>query len=507
MVGPYAERDRNEPDTPSLPSPAKPAPAKKRRGIMEDYMYYATPPPAALPYKYEEFDNTPKEVIRGGFGKHEADPPHVPHNAFYCFPPPSNAAYQLDSHCRLPHLHPHIYPELRKTSRSAVQEPSPTKIDNAYESDTDSDHTLQNGSIESIYDGLEMSIRGSRGLGLKVALVEGENHLRHSTPDAAVKIKVTELDDPFESAPPDLSNNFTKNILLSQTQAEEMNHETTNNHDIKRDPRILRTLTTADRDIYSANEQSAEYFNTNHQSGNGSGQPYFCNLCNKTHIPISGPTIDGIWALPEWFPRSRHSNPWDAFREVMGRLIALEESQKKGYQQRTVNVPEWDLHFREKSRHWTTKHARDWGGWWKCRGDKDAPEAERSCTHCHRSNRQEEQPSRYSRQHPPPIQVQKEYLWDYADHHTKMQGERDKQAALAMLRRDGIPQVYSAPITYHEQQALMQPRSKLETNATGRYIGERLLDIQKKYMNPQHIDSDTSEASPNCFPINPSDYP
>lgn len=104
MVGPYVERDGDEPEIPSPPSVSKPAPPENRRGIMEDYIYYATPPRVGSEYKVAEYNGAPQEVIRGGFPQNEADRVKTPPNCFRCFPPPPNAAYELDSHCRLPRL-------------------------------------------------------------------------------------------------------------------------------------------------------------------------------------------------------------------------------------------------------------------------------------------------------------------------------------------------------------------------------------------------------------------
>jgi hypothetical protein len=105
MVGPYVERELDDRlDPPSLPSPAQPAPAQRRHRIMEDYLYYATPPATALPYMFGEFDNRPREIIRGGFDQIETGLPKTPRSLFRSFPPPSNSAYEFDSHCRLPRL-------------------------------------------------------------------------------------------------------------------------------------------------------------------------------------------------------------------------------------------------------------------------------------------------------------------------------------------------------------------------------------------------------------------
>jgi GGDEF domain-containing protein len=105
-----------------------------------------------------------------------------------------------------------------------------------------------------------------------------------------------------------------------------------------------------------------------------------------------------------------------------------------------------------------------------------------------------------------PLPIQQAYLQDYLEHQTKMQGEIDKKAALAMLRRDGVPQIYSKASTHQEQQGLMEPRSKLETSATERDIGGRLLAIDSTLMYQHPKKPDTSEEhSADVMPINHGD--
>jgi hypothetical protein len=343
-----------------------------------------------------------------------------------------------------------------------------------------------------------MSAPESQGLEFK-GLEDDNAHGRVEVHVA--ELRTLESDDSTGSVPSDLLdfvNKDAKSPLLPYTKV--TNGPPTTQNDLTRDRR-------ADHYNYGDDEQAPDYFIVPHHNANGIGQPIFCNVCNKTHFPISGPTRDGIWCLPDWFPKSRHVDPWDAFREVMAYLVQMEESTQKGYQQRKVDSQEWSLHFHEKGKHWTTEHAQDFGGWWKCRDDKDAPEAERRCIHCHRFKREEAAPSHYSKQNPPPFKDQKQLLETYVEHHTKMQGERDKQAALAMLRRDGVPEIYSKPVTYQEQKSLMQPRSKLETSATGRQMGDKLLAVDPKLLDdPQSEKSDAGEAAYK-FPLNPANYP
>jgi hypothetical protein len=346
-----------------------------------------------------------------------------------------------------------------------------------------------------------MSIRESHGLGLKG--IKDDDHYHTSGRNDSINVGVTEIPSPgsvgLSGSPPsdllDFVNKDAKSPLLPYTKV--TNSLPTSHHDLDRDPR-------ADHYNYGDDEYAPNYFTENYHSGNGSGQPTFCIVCNKDHVPISGPTKDGIWCLPDWFPKTRHVDPWDAFREVMAYLVMMEESIENGYHQRKIDAQGWNLHFHDASKSWTTTHSQFHGGWWKCRDDRDAPEAERRCKHCHRFRREEGTPSHYSRQHPPPVDVQKEFLEIYIGHHTKMQGALDKKAALAMLRRDGIPQIYSKPITYEEQQESMQPRNKLETSATERQIGDRLLKILE---DPKPDKPDAGEASTFKFPLNPADYP
>jgi hypothetical protein len=109
MVGQYVDREPGDSlDPPSLPSPVAAnklpnLPGFERRH-MEDYLYYATPPVAVLPYVFKQYDNKPKKVIRGGFEQIETELPALPRNPFRSFPPLSNSQYELDTHCRLPRL-------------------------------------------------------------------------------------------------------------------------------------------------------------------------------------------------------------------------------------------------------------------------------------------------------------------------------------------------------------------------------------------------------------------
>ena len=497
MVNPYAESYRSDRDTctPSLSPSSVDAQANNRPGVKEDYQYYDSRP-SAVAHNYEEFGASPAVIVHGGFEKNDADLPQLPPDIYFCFPPPPSAAYHFDSHLRLPHLHPDIHSEVQP-ARPSADAASTDKIECAIDSDTDSDQTLQHNFIGNAKDGLEMSIREAQGLGLEAALVEGEHQ---STPEclAAVKIEVIELEESYESPPPCFQTSLLNQDSLVQEVAGDLSPEF---HGNPKEPSTIR-----DPNVDSGSVHSDGYFMTDHHD-NGTGQPEYCNICNKTHIPIGGPVVNGIWTLPEWIPNNVSSrSAQDAFTGVMSRLVALEEAQKAGYRPHKVEYPVWDLHFHEKNKHWTTRHARDWGGWWKCRDDLDAPQAERSCTHCHRFRRQQERPPRYSRHYPPPIEIQKEYLQDYIDHHSKMQGERDKHAALAMLRSEGIPQVLSRSMTYDEQQSMLQPRARLETSATDRSLKQSLLAADENHTNV-YSDLNGSQTSPKGSPINDRDFP
>jgi hypothetical protein len=127
MAEPHTER--GELDQTSSPSPEGPAQAKNRRGIMEDYLYYATPPRAGLPQKIEKFEELstkPTRVHIGGFGNDVSTLPQAPRNLYWVFPPPNNAAYEVDSHCRLPHLQ-YVVPKFL-SSHHVIRSPNTTNI-------------------------------------------------------------------------------------------------------------------------------------------------------------------------------------------------------------------------------------------------------------------------------------------------------------------------------------------------------------------------------------------
>ncbi|EPE31083.1 hypothetical protein GLAREA_04050 [Glarea lozoyensis ATCC 20868] len=490
-----AQTEQGEQDHASSPTPG--GPAKNRRGIMEDYLYYATPPRAGLPQKIEnseELSTKPTRVHIGGFGNDVSILTQAHRNLFWVFPPPNNAAYEVDSHCRLPHLHPHIYPEFSQNLWSSKE--------NSRDIGGDLHNTLQRGSSESVFDGLEMNVRPTHGLGLSDVSQEKEHDNRNPVSDANVTVHVREVNSP------DSDQKYSPQYPVGGTLAEAKRRIT--NHDEKRDKNILKS---PENEVYD----TREYFDLNYRHSNFSGQPDFCKLCKTNHVPIPGPSGDGVWSLPDWFPENGHFHPWDACRAVTARLVAVQEAldnTKNGHQKHRDGFAEWNLHFHEKGRHWTTKHARDWGGWWRCRGDENAPVAERRCTHCHPAPKssmelKDEERVQFkmaSQKQTTPLKIQEEYLKHYLEHHSKVKGEIDKKAALAMLRRDGIPQIYGRVSTYQEQQGLMEPRSKLETSATERDLGGRLLAIDSTLMYQHPKKTDTSEEQlADLMPINHGD--
>ncbi|KAG9238865.1 hypothetical protein BJ875DRAFT_361243, partial [Amylocarpus encephaloides] len=203
-------------------------------------------------------------------------------------------------------------------------------------------------------------------------------------------------------------------------------------------------------DVYSPEQQRADFITAINRTDDASGQLEFCTVCQKNHIPPGAPITladrDTCFSqLPGWFPRNvdGHENPWEAFRQIMNRVVALEEGEQKGYIPKRGDAPlEWSLHFHEKNHEWQTKHARNWGGWWKCRTGQKAPEAERNCKHCHRiltpngDGDGDDEPGDSA----PPLEVQKQFLQEWMDHHFKIQGLHDREMALAKLRSEGIPQ-------------------------------------------------------------------
>ncbi|KAF4636382.1 hypothetical protein G7Y89_g1693 [Cudoniella acicularis] len=226
-------------------------------------------------------------------------------------------------------------------------------------------------------------------------------------------------------------------------------------------------------ELYPEAEQREDFIKNINENKDGAGELEFCSICKQFHIPPGSPLTLGdrdtcFASLPDWMPRNTVDNPWDRYTRLLNQLVLVEETEK-GFGH-NLGKPIWKLHFHEKSPHWSTPHARRWGGWWKCRSGEGAPQVERNCIHCHRSPRaprtpeearEREEEARRAR----PIAEQKQELQGYVESFFKEQGRRDKEAALAMLRENGIPQYLGPLMDEAAREDLIQKREMMRSNS------------------------------------------
>lgn len=123
-----------------------------------------------------------------------------------------------------------------------------------------------------------------------------------------------------------------------------------------------------------------------------------CNKCQKRHIAW-GPSVamhdrdTCISRLPAWFPAEEFDEPWNAFMQIINKVVRFEEIEQGRLLDPNRMV--WNKSFHEESDEWTAL-GRTKGGWWKCRtgngeGETDVPIPERYCTLCHRAKTNKEE--------------------------------------------------------------------------------------------------------------------
>ncbi len=123
-----------------------------------------------------------------------------------------------------------------------------------------------------------------------------------------------------------------------------------------------------------------------------------CNICHKRHIawgpPIAMHDRDTCLSrLPAWFPAEEFDEPWNAFMQIINKVVRFEEMEQGRLLDPNRMV--WDKSFHEGSDDWIAPGRRK-GGWWKCRtgngeGETDVPIVERHCRLCHRAKTKEEE--------------------------------------------------------------------------------------------------------------------
>ncbi|RDL35734.1 uncharacterized protein BP5553_06346 [Venustampulla echinocandica] len=268
--------------------------------------------------------------------------------------------------------------------------------------------------------------------------------------------------------------------------------------------------------VYPPEEQREEFISNINDNEDGGGDMEKCSKCGQFHIipgsPITLADRDTCLSqLPDWFPRefaNTTKNPWDIYIQLLNSIVLVEEVEKGYNHQKDPTGPEWDLHFHAKGEQWSTLHARDWGGWWKCRSGKNAPDAERKCRHCHRTKTAEEKKTLLKKKGPS-LSVRKQFLQATMERLFKEQGQKDKDAALEMLRRDGIPQYYGPPIDdaakseLFQKQALLRAKSipDIFQNWAAMRASAHVDDVEAEADREAYAESEEFSSTPRPKPI------
>jgi len=123
-----------------------------------------------------------------------------------------------------------------------------------------------------------------------------------------------------------------------------------------------------------------------------------CNKCHKRHIAWGPPRAmhdrdTCLSKLPAWFPAGNFDEPWNAFIQLINKIVEFEEI-KQG-RRLDPNRMVWDKSYHPKSEDWILPNRVN-GGWWKCRtgnkeGEIDVPMAEKRCRLCHEDRAKEEE--------------------------------------------------------------------------------------------------------------------
>ena len=204
-----------------------------------------------------------------------------------------------------------------------------------------------------------------------------------------------------------------------------------------RRPTCITTAPGVSCPILPADEQRQDFIVDINTHGS---QLALYSICNKRHTP-PGPPItladrDTCGSLlPKWFPAHLVARPWDAYRALINELVALEEQKDKGDAARVLGRPRWDSEWQEASPEWVAAGRKE--GWWRCRNDADAPEAERNCRVCHRE-RVEEERRRTLREEEEMRKERKRMLQGFIDRQARMFGEVDRDVALARVQLESM---------------------------------------------------------------------
>ncbi|KAI0161653.1 hypothetical protein GGR52DRAFT_132321 [Hypoxylon sp. FL1284] len=100
-------------------------------------------------------------------------------------------------------------------------------------------------------------------------------------------------------------------------------------------------------------------------------------------------------SIPEWFPimRANINGYFPAKDDAAAYKLLLhllcQYQREVEYRERHGDPKQWDKFWHEPSKNWPHEHQRLKGGWWKCRSEPDAPEAQRRCIICHRGRKKQ----------------------------------------------------------------------------------------------------------------------
>ncbi|KAI0888837.1 uncharacterized protein GGS22DRAFT_63591 [Annulohypoxylon maeteangense] len=169
--------------------------------------------------------------------------------------------------------------------------------------------------------------------------------------------------------------------------------------------------------------------------------------------------------IPDWFPLLKIpvkgddlQSRWTSFSNTFSALEkAMELKDDK---------PKWDKTWHEPNPKWQFEFRVKKGGWWKCRSGPDAPKVEAECRLCHGAT----EPSKKTAS----LEERYKEMMDAINEAMREVAEKDKAAALSMLRQQGQHDEASQYKSWVEEQRKIKQRSA-EKTAYRRTKGYNLL--------------------------------
>ena len=277
--------DETEDEDHSPTTPPLSATSQKKTAPVRKPPRSSRQPPST--HYYPEFKAVTKEenILRGGFGL----PPKPERSSFRCYPPPSNAAYSVDTHFRVPRLH------CERIEREV------------------------NGQVGLGIDGVNLDFQSEVDAKIENSIKSRVEAMAEDDMKSRVEAMA---EDGSEGAASESFGQKTK----GQMMADKMNFER---------PAWVSATPGVSGAILPPDEQKRDFIEMIDQNGNERSNLELCYKCYKRHIIPGSPLTLGdrdkcYSSLPDWWPRDMGKNPWDKYVTFLNEIVGLQDT-LKGY--------------------------------------------------------------------------------------------------------------------------------------------------------------------------------